>query len=552
MQHRRDEVLAPALAREVCERNNDQAMIRGTISKMGSKYLVILGADSCVSGQQLAGYQSQIRHKEEVLSALDKGVEQVRKQLGESNGSRERFQTPMDQATTPSLEALRAFSESAESFRRGDMNSAQTLLTRATTLDPQFATAYRMLASTYYNNGDYAQASAFYKKAFDLRERTTERERLGIEIMYYGYGLNDYEESIRRTKQFLQIYPNVANSWVSLCNMYSRLGEYSLAVDAAEHAVRIDPHHGVANVELARAYMKANRFPEAKAIALRATAEGRDHWDMHSFLFEMAFIEHDTATMKAEGEWGLTHQHVNLSLSDLALAATAGGRLRAAMDYFARSRTEALRAGETDFADGVLLHEAQVFADIDDPRQSVAALNQMKGDQGEPGDQGKIALLRAMADDLAPARLLVATAGSADERNTVKIYIYVPLLRALLAMKAGRPAEAVQMLEPARPYQLNDFQVPYLRAEAETEAGMLDAAAEDYRLILNNPGADPTSPLYPLSHLHLARVLVLQKKTDEAREQYRRFLDAWKNADPDLPVLLAAKQEIAQAEMSSR
>lgn len=546
MQRGKGEALTPALAMEICERTNSQATLHGTIAKLGTKYLLILEADSCVSGKPMGGYKTEVSSKEDVLRALDSAAGQVRRQLGESLDSVERYQIPITQATTPSLDALRSFSEAGESFRHGDMKAAQILLNRAVTIDPNFASAYRAIGSTYYNLGDYNQAADYYKKAFDLRDRTTERERLGIEVMYYGYGLNDYEESIRRTRQLLQIYPNGTNSWVSLSNLYTKLGEYPQAIDAAEHACQIDSQSSVATVELARSYLRDSRFADAKRMADTAHAQGKDHWDIHSILFQIAFVEHDAAKMKQEGEWGLTHQHVSTSLYDLAFAAATGGKLRDATDTLGRARSAALRDGDKDFAEGIPLRLARVEAVMGKQAQAAAILKQVKGDQGDPSDPGELAYLKGLTGDVAYAEHFVTSASTDNTPNTVIAGVYVPLVRALLALKNHRPDEAVRDLEPARIYQLRDFTVPTLRAEAETEAGSLDAAAADYRLILDNEGVDPIAPEYSLAHLGLARVLARQQKTEMARKEYRAFLDAWKDADADLAQVKDAQREMAQ------
>jgi tetratricopeptide (TPR) repeat protein len=546
MQRSKGEALTSPLAMEICERTNSQAMLHGTIAKLGTKYLLMLDAVSCVNGKSIGGYKTEVASKEEVLRALDTAAGRVRRQLGESLDSLERYQIPITQATTPSLDALRSFSEAGESFRHGDMKAAQILLNRAVAMDPNFASAYRAIGSTYYNLGDYNQAAEYYKKAFDLRERTTERERLGIEVYYYAYGLNDYEESIRRTKQLLQIYPNVTNSWVSLSNLYTKLGEYPQAIDAAEHAYRIDPQSSVATVELARSYLRAGRFGDAKRVADNAHAEGKDHWDVHSILFQIAYAEQDAAKMKAESEWGLTHQHASTSLYDLALAAATGGKLREATETFARSRSEALRDGDKDFADGIPLRVARVEAVLGKSALAAASLRQIKGNQGDPSDPGELAYLKGMTGDLAYAQHFIATTATGDNRSTVITGVYVPLVRALLALKSHKPDEAVRELESARIYQLRDFTVPSLRAEAETEAGQLDAAVADYRLILDNRGVDPIAPEYSLAHLGLARVLAKQQKTEMARKEYRAFLDAWKGADANLPQTHDAQREMAR------
>jgi DNA-binding winged helix-turn-helix (wHTH) protein/tetratricopeptide (TPR) repeat protein len=542
MRRKRDEALTPAVAREVCERSNGQAVLHGTLSKLGSSYLLLLEAEGCVSGERLGGYKAQVKSKEELLGALDTAAGRVRRQLGESSASRERFQRPIAQATTSSFDALRAYSQGLDSTARGDYKTAQGLLETAIALDPNFAGAYSALGTAYHNREDFAQAVVYYKKAFDLRERTTERERLYIEFLYYGGGIYDYEEAIRILKLFNQTYPNNSATWGNLCTLHTQLGEYPQAIEAGREALRIDPQSGFAAEVLARAYRRANAFAEAKKLANAAVAAGKDGWGTHSILFQIAYAERDEARIKPEGEWGLTHQHANSSLDDLAFAAAAGGKLREAIDDFSRARIEALHSGEADYADGELLDLAGVLIAFEEPAKAAASLRQMKGDAGHPD----ISILRkAEAGDLAPAQHLVATADPVTERNTVHIYCNLPLVRATLALKAHQSAEAAQLLEPARPYQLRDFRVPYLRAQAETETGLLDDAAHDYRLILDNQGVDPTSPLYSLAHLRLARVLVLQQKQDQARDEYNAFFAAWKNADADLPLLIQARHEDA-------
>jgi len=544
MQRKKDEPLTPAVALEICERNNAQAMLHGSISKFGSNYLVILDATSCVSGQQIAGYKAEASTQEAVLGALDTAAGRVRKQLGESAASLEKFQTPIAQATTPSLDALRAYSQANERFEQGDIKAAQGLLERAVALDPNFASAYRLLSIMLYNRQDFVQATALIQKAYDLRDRATERERLSIEIAYNAYGVSDYEATIRSMKLFNQIYPNDAGNWSNLANMYTQLGEYPQAIEAGEHAYRIDPRAGVVAQILARAYKRANRFADARRVANAAVAAGRDHWGTHSILFQIAYAEHDTAGIKSDGEWGLSHQAANESLDDLGFAAGTSGKLHEAIDDFERARTEAQRGGDTDFADAALIDLAGVEMDVEEPAQATPILRQIK-----PGEsiQADLATLEAEAGNLEPAQKFVAaTLARTDTKDTVLLYCRLPWMRALLALKAHKPTDAVQLLEPARPYQMRDFSVPYLRARAETEAGQFDAAAEDYRLILDNQGIDPISPVYSLSHLRLARVLATQKKTADARKEYQAFFDAWKGADADLPLLQDARLEFAK------
>jgi tetratricopeptide (TPR) repeat protein len=230
-------------------------------------------------------------------------------------------------------------------------------------------------------------------------------------------------------------------------------------------------------------------------------------------------------------------------LMNLGFVAASGGRRREAVADFSRAHEEALQSGDSDFADLASLYLAGILLELDDPTGSAACLRQMKGDGGDPGT---VALFWANLGNPVPAQRLIARIVSSGTRSSLSLYYDLPEARSILALEAHKPALAVQEIEPARKYQMRDPGVPYQRARAEVEAGMFDQAAADYRLILANPGIDPVWPDYTLTHLRLARVLVLQKKFAEARTEYQAFLGAWKDADPGLPTFETAKSEFAQ------
>ena len=550
MERPTDDRLTAGLAREICERNNGQVVLRGTISQIGKRYVFLLSADSCVSNKRIASYKAEAASKEEVLSALDQAAGQIRRQLGESGASLEKFQVPIATVSTASLEALRAYSEGDQSFNRGNRKTAEALYQNAIELDPNFASAYKSLAWAFYDEGEYSRAAGFSKKAYDLRERTSERERLNIETSYDYLGIGDLEAAARSLKLYLDIYPDSAGNWGNLCNVYTELGEYSQAVVAGEKAWQIDSNSGFVADALARAYERANRFADAKRVAHAAIAGGAD-WGTHSTLFQIAYAEHDAASLKTEGEWGLTNQSARLSLSDLGFAAATGGRLREATDEFGRARSAALRDGSTEFADQAVRNLARVEIELGETAEAAATLGRLKGDGGSlnvgGGTLGEMALLKAELGEIAPAERFVAAVGDGSKSSdTILVCCELPLLKAELALRAHKATEAIELLEAARPYQMRDFAVPYLRAQAETEAGMLDEAVADYRLILANQGVSPISPVYSLSHLRLARVLALEKKSADARIEYRAFLEAWKSGDPELKIAADARHELAQ------
>lgn len=543
MQQPKDSTLTPALSREICERNNAQAMLHGTIARLASRYVLILDADSCVSGKQIAGYKAEAGSKEGVLSALDEAAGRVRMQLGESSTSLERFQKPIAQATTASLDALRAYTQALDAADRGDTAAEQALFKRAIALDPNFASAYKELGISVHNRGDFVQGASLIQKAYDLRDHTTERERMSIEIAYNVYATADYEAAINSMRLYNSIYPNNASIWFELSKTYYWLGQTQDAVEAGEYGYRLAPHSGSGAEILANAYMRANRFADAKRVAEAAIAEGKDRWGVHSLLFKMAFAEHDAARLKTEGEWGFTHAQTGQPLTDLGFVAASSGKLREAVDDFTRARQEGLRRGDTDFADDATMFLAGIYIDYGYPAEATATLNKM---QSDAIDEGTTAYFREDLGDLGPAQRMIAKMDGSGTKSTLDLYFNLPELRALLALKNHRPADAVKELDPARKYQMRDIGVPFQRARAEIEAGMLDQAAQDYRLILDNPGNCPIWPEHTISHLRLARVLALEKKTDEARSEYRAFFDAWKDADPGLKILADAKREFAQ------
>ena len=543
MQHQANEALTTQLAREVCERNNGQAVLEGSISNFDGKYLLLVNATSCVSGKSLAGYKQLVSAKSDVLPALDAAAQRMRKQLGESSASLERFQTPIEQATTSSLDALRAYTQALESGDRGDFASEQALFKRAIALDPNFASAYRGLSVSYHSRQDLVQATSTIQKAYALRGGTTERERLNIEIAYNSYGTWDWEAAVASMRLYNQVYPNDAANWVGLSLMYSALGEYAQAIDAGEHALRIAPHSGRGAEVLARAYVRANRFGDAKKMAETALADGKDRWGMHRLLFQIAYVERDTARMKTESEWGYSHGLMGQALAEVGFVAASEGKVHEAMDDFTRAREEAIRSNDADFADDATMFLAGILEQYGFPTEAASTLRQMGSDAYDPGTT---ALFKAELGDLGPAQRVIAQNALSHTTKTLSVYFDRPMLQALLDLKTRKSAEAVKELEPSQKYQMRDYGVPILRARAETDAGMFDKAADDYRLVLANPGLDPVWPGHTLTHLYLARVLVRQNKLDEARAEYRALLEIWKDADPQVPLVLQAKEEYAK------
>lgn len=537
-----DTPLAGDVAREVCVRSNHEVLLEGTITRIGNEYLLTLEATSCAAGEPVAAEKEQVADENAVLGALDSLTHKMRRELGESRRQVAQFQVPIAQATTSSLEALRAYSQALESSDRGDTVAERMLLQRAIALDPNFASAYKQLSISYSNRLDFVQSFAFMQKAYDLRAHATERERLSIEIAYDDYAINDWEAALAAMRSYSQIYPNDAENWYNLARTYSALGLYRDAVAAGERGYELAPHSGSGADTLARVYRRADRFADAKRVAAAAIAEGKDRWSIHRTLFGIAFAEHDTAAMQTQSGWGLSHDAVGQSLIDQGFVAASEGKLREAKADFLHARDEGLKSGDADFADAASMFLAGILISYGDSAGAMACMKQIRFD-GE--DEGTIAYFYELLGDPASARRLIAAYTQNNTRSTLHRYFDLPELRARLDMNAHNPRQALADLEPARKYQLRDYGVPWQFAEAEAAAGLLDQAAADYRLILAHPGIEPTWPAYTFTHLYLARVLAEQKKNAEAGVEYQAFLDRWKNADPDVPLYQQARREYA-------
>jgi tetratricopeptide (TPR) repeat protein len=403
----------------------------------------------------------------------------------------------------------------------------------------------RSTAVALYNRREYTQAAALIQKANSLRSHTTERDRLTIEILYNAFGTYDYQATISSMRLFNQIFPNNATNWANLCGMYTLVGDYAQAVEAGETSLRTGVHGAQISEMAAIAYERANRLVDAKRVAAASIADGKETFDLHQVLFQIAVAEGDATARKSEGDWGFTHDKSDYALDDLGMAAASEGKVHEAAGYFSHARREVVRQGDSDFDEALVLDIAETMLNAGDLEQARASL---QGLTVTGNASGHFAWLKAELGDMGPARKFIAEVHSSGETNTIHRYHDLPMLGALLALDAHQPAQAVEKMEPARPYQMVDFEIPTLRGRAEAEAGMLERAADDYRLILANRGIAPISPLYTVAHLRLARVLVMERETAAARAEFQAFLNAWKDGDPQEPLLIEAKQESAKLE----
>ncbi|MGA7343364.1 MAG: tetratricopeptide repeat protein, partial [Terracidiphilus sp.] len=539
--------ITPDIAREICERSNRQVLLAGNILPMGREYLLTVEATDCASGRQLTAAKAEAGAKEKVLDALDQVADRVRRGLGEPSKSMEDYQVPIMQATTASLDALRSYSIGQSMDAQGK-NETETLpfYQRAVELDPQFAMAYGAMANEYYNLSEPNLASQYYKKAFDLSDRVSVKEKLVLEAHYYSEGEQDMEQGIDTYRQWTETYPGDWVPWVDLANDYTQIGQYGPAISAAQQALRLQPNRGINYSVLVRALKRANRFAEAKSLGLEAVSRGKDSAGLHASLYEMAVAAGDRNAIAAETQWAANNGGGSYGWYFVFLraeAAAAAGKRRQAEDLFGAAWEAAEHENLDEAADDILTYQASVELRFWLPAPARAALSRI---HNQSPDSPDLALVRADLGDLSTAERFLAAHNSDTHPGTLLANVDLPRVRAKLAMVRGKPLDAVAALEPARPYEMASYNVPTERAEAWLKAGRPELAVPEYQKILSNQGIDPLSPLYPMAHLGMARAYSGLNKVNESRGEYQRFFAQWKDSDSDLPVLAAARAEYAR------
>jgi eukaryotic-like serine/threonine-protein kinase len=540
-----DSALPADLARQVCERGNREAVLTGSIASLGRSYLLTLEATGCASGKSLAAAKAQASTKEGVLAAVDSLADRVRSKLGESASSRETYQVPTATATTPSLEALKAYSMGIYLGSLGrDESESLPFFQKAVELDPKFSMAWGAMAADYYNQAEYAKASATYAKAFQLSGSISAKEKLTIEAHYYAEGQRDIEDGIKIYKVWAETYPHDWVPVVNLCNQYTQIGQYPAAIEAGKQALLMQPDRGITYSVLARALTRANRFDEARAVAAQAIQHGKDSVGLHATLYNIAFLQRDQAALAHETSWAAAHNDgwykwffpYTVAASDATM-----GKLQQAEGAFLNSVNAAREENAVESADGVLLDQARMEFNFGFPELARATLRRVSNPHT---DQPDFAILYAELGDTAPAERYISSFGSLIS-DTEMMGKSLPRVRAAVALQKGKPLEAVAALEPAGPYELYDYTVPAQRGAAYLKAKDGARAAAEFKKILANPGVDPGVWGYPLAHLGLARAYALTGDTTASRNEYAALFAAFQQADPGLPVLRDARAESA-------
>ncbi len=536
------------VAREICMREGAKAMLTGSIAGLGTHYVITLSALNAQNGDVLAREEVEAESKEQVLKSLDHAASSLRGKLGESIGSVQKFATPLEQATTSSLEALQAFSLGQAEHQRLDDTKAIPYLKRAVELDPNFAMAQATLGVAYNNITQHGLADSFITKAFDLKERASERERLYISSHYYDIVTGENEKAIQTYEQWVQTYPRDTAPRDNLALRYNAIGQQEKALASSSEAMRIDPKDSYSYQNVADTYEHLNRFDEARAVAEKAVAQNMGR-SPHFTLFDLAVIRGDEAAELRELELAAGKPDEPIMLFFHARAECARGRVQAARAAYAQSESASQRLGDKELGGIVLAEQAGCEAELGnltEARQKISAALAISQDRDT---RRTVMVLLAQTGDGARSQKFADDLVRQYPTDTLLNKVWVPVTQALTGLQHNQPAQAVASLEAAKPYEFGSepgsagYSVNFIRGEAFLRLKEGAKAAAEYQKILDHRGIDPLDVSYNLSHLGLGRAQALQGNTAAAKSAYQDFFAAWKDADPDVPILKQAKAE---------
>jgi serine/threonine protein kinase/tetratricopeptide (TPR) repeat protein len=544
------------VGREICQRVGVKAMLTGSIANLGSHYVITLGAVNAQSGDTLASEQVEAESKEQVLKALDQGASQLRQKLGESLASVQQFTKPLELATTSSLDALKEFSAGEAAHLMENDVTAIPHLKHATELDPNFALAYATLGVANGNNLEMKAAEENLKKAFALKDRTTEPERFYIQGHYYGEVTGELDKTIDTYETWVRTYPRDSTPLDNLGLAYIATGEFEKTLALAKQALEVDPTDAYAREHTVYAYLSLNRFDEARAVAEETIAKKLDSGPIHIHLFDLAFLKGDQAGMDRQLAWGTARkgsEGAPFLLARKAAAVGLLGKMTSAQEWLTQAETAAHAAGMKEFAALLKAHTGVRQAFYGDCA-GAKRLVQASLAEGPDGDNRRFAAVAlARCGDPAATKLIQAES-QAHSTDSLVQGIFVPLVQALNALQRKDAPGALAALEPARRFELAGqppnapYSILYLRGTAYLQAKEPAKAAAEFKKILDFRGRMAVSELIPLSQLQLARAYTLQGDSAKARTAYQDFLAMWKDADPDIPVLKEAKAEYAKLE----
>ncbi len=531
-------------AREICQREGVKALVAGSITQLGSHYALALEAVDSRSGNVLARAQVEAGGKEQVLQALSRAATQLRRNLGESLRSVRKFDALLER-TTSSLEALQAYSLGDQEKRKGRFLQSVPFFQRAVELDPNFAYAYAELATLYHNTRQPGLAANYTVKAYTLRDRTSEREKLHITALYHYWVTGDYGKALEALQLHTQIYPRDVVPHSNLATLYARMGQFEQSEKEARIALRLDPNTTIRFGRLGLSLISLNRFEEAAAICRQAVKHNLDDAAVHRSLYKLAFLNRDRTAMGEQLRWIRTQPNAYEEMGWEASIAAYSGKWGRSAEYARDAIEGALDAKGQEPAATFAADAALRSAVLGHCANGVASASQSLSIERTQISLFAVALSRALCGESGQAQMLMEELTNRYPNDTTVNWESLPVIRAALELNRDDAASAVEALRPASRYEAAaEFWPQYLRGQAYLRLRKGTEGAAEFRKILDHRGEAMDSVLYPLAHLGLARAATLQADIAQARKSYKDFLKEWKDADTDLPQLLAARQEL--------
>jgi eukaryotic-like serine/threonine-protein kinase len=540
-----DTRLTPQVAREVCQRSRSKAYVGGSIATLGSQYVIGIRVVNCTNGNVLALEQTTATSKEKVLDALGTAVTKLRGELGESLAQVQKSDMPLEQLTTPSLEALQAFTLGSKAQQEGKgASAALSYFLRAIELDPNFAHAYSSAGVMYLGLGDSARGKEYITKAYALRERAGAYESLLMQADYYDYVLGDLDKALELYQQMTESDPRDTIPWSHMAVAYSNLGQLEKTLEATKQVVR--PESGLFYPRLVGDERRLGHFSEAHKTSDLAASRGFDNFHLRWELYVLAFVEGDSKGMAEQVTWfdGKSPNTQDAFLSLEAETEAYRGHNRAAQEFSRRAAAAAVQAGDLEAAASYHLKAAwrkTVFGDMPDARKEVASALELVPQSEDVEAWGAEVLART--GNAARAQTLAQDLVKHFPRHTVIHRYWLPMIEAQCALAAKKHAEAIERLREAEPLEARSCNYSYERGEAYLAAGQGSAAAAAFQQILDHPGLVRNCLPGALAHLEIGRAYAMQGDTAKAKAAYQDFLTLWKDADPDIPIFIAAKAE---------